>query len=242
MKLTNNRLAFNVRRLLRALRTLAMTSLIGLAIVPALPLLAQDNTERKEIKYEESPLNFGLDLQYGRPTFSNYALGSGSLITAPSDQLNIKLEWLPIKSFGYLGVGIGGGFSRQLNAVVSASSFASVYTVPIEGFVSYHADIFPHMPLVPYVRLGAEITMIQQTSATGGAVPGIQTYCGLDYSAGLALSLNWIDPSAARDMDRTIGVNNTELIAEYFSSMNCKGTAAPDLSGGQWRFGMRFEF
>jgi hypothetical protein len=106
-----------------------------------------------------------------------------------------------------------------------------------------------HVPLVPYAKLGLGLAFWRASNTLGTShsqgVSGLGHSFGTQLALGLGLNLNVFDPYAARNLDESMGVNNTYLFAEWSRS---------DLTGlwfqqnplrvgaAYWAFGLAFEF
>jgi hypothetical protein len=204
-----------------------------------------DSSEEKKQKpkthgYQESPLNFGLDLIYSPIAYTNYVMAPGINATAAGNAIQLAFEYFPYKDFGKVGVGINSGFFFLTNFQVASQQWASLYVFPIQLYAAYRFDYAKNQILVPFVKLGADTSFTLQNSATGADIPGYQVYYGLDYGAGLEICMNAIDSGAARDLDYSIGINNTYLVVEVLQSAALsKGN--PNLGHTEYRFGLRFE-
>jgi hypothetical protein len=206
----------------------------------------RESLEKAAIKHE-SPREFGLDLSYAPRKFTNY----NYVPTVTSDKIGyaatVRVEWLPYQEYGKVGVGGGLGFSVHPNTIVvpatgsTEAQLATLYTAPIEIGVSYRGDFIRNQILVPFITLGGSLTLIKQNSAFGYSRAGLQQFKGLEYGGGIEFNLNPLEPSAARTLDQSMGINSTMLVAEYHV-VSPLGTQTYDLSRKEWRLGMRFEF
>jgi hypothetical protein len=152
------------------------------------------------------------------------------------------LEWIPIKNYGKVGLGVGAGFSLITDADVGGGAYATLYVFPIQGLITYQFDYMENQFLVPYVKFGPSMAILMQKSDTRGGRSPINPYYGFDYGAGLQLCLNNLEPSAARALDSSTGINATYLTFEVLYSSNLRGSGVdPDLSRREIRAGMRFE-
>src|SRR5687768_8702574 len=128
---------------------------------------------------EESPMDFGLDVQYAPVRYNGYALRNGSRVTDAGHGAFVGFEWMPFdERFGKLGIGLGAGLTVHANLPVGAGSWVTLYTVPASALLSYRFDYFKGQLLVPFVKAGYNTTVVFQRSRTGGAVPGSQLYRG----------------------------------------------------------------
>jgi hypothetical protein len=206
---------------------------------------AEENTAGKRAKaktrgYQESPLNFGLDLIYSPVAYTRYVMQPGINATQASNSIQFAFEYLLIKDMGKVGLGINTGFSFLTNFQLAAQQWASLYVFPVQLYGAYRFDYVKNQILVPFIKLGADTSFTLQNSATGGDIPGYQTYYGLDYGFGFEICINAIDRGAARDLDYSIGINNTYVVVEVMQSTPLS-SGNPNLGHTEYRFGLRFE-
>lgn len=202
--------------------------------------------EKATLKYE-TPLNFGFDLSYSPRKFSNYQYVPSLVSDKVGYAIAMRFEWLAYQGFGKFGIGLGSGVSVHPNVVIVAGSagtedqVATLYTIPIEASITYRASFVRNQILVPYGTVGMSVTLLKQSSSFGYSRSGLQNFKGMEFGAGLQFNLNPLEKSAARKLDQSIGINNSQLFAEYHV-VNPMGTNVYDLSRKEWRFGIRFEF
>ncbi|MCB0419328.1 MAG: hypothetical protein KDD39_16915, partial [Bdellovibrionales bacterium] len=179
----------------------------------------------------ESPLNFGLDIQYSAVDYRNYAFTDTDTNKQLGHAVHVAFEWLPLKTIGKLGIGLGtAGVFGLSNVELSGNRYASLNVIPLEGFLSYRAEYIHQQVIVPYVKAGASVIWARQTSETGAEVSGTRTYYGRDLSLGVEFCLSRIDPEASRKLDRSVGINSTYLVVEYTQSRSISPSGSPDLS------------
>ncbi len=242
--------------------------IIGLCLVSFSAFAAKESTtETEKKKFNASPLEFGLDLQYYAPVYKNYVYavdqttGSQGLTNATGKAAQLSLEWLPFgNKIGKLGIGVGTGFaaitetSIQQNSPVTTTDPdtnvttttiskverpVNLYVVPTQAFLSYRLDYFENQVLVPFAKVGASANWIRQT------VDGGESYnmaYGFDYAFGGEFCLNAIEAKAGREFDSRFGVNGTYLLFEYLVSDQLNKTSPVNLAYNAFRFGLRFEF
>ncbi len=136
---------------------------------------------------------------------------------------------------------------------------------PISGLVVYRFDVLAlkyHIPLVPYVKagLGYYIWWIQDGNGnTAKAIyydakdtaklhphtlDGYGGSFGLVFNPGIALMLDFLEPTAARTLDNELGINHSYLFCElHYAWVNGFGAANKmDLSDTTLNAGLAFEF
>ncbi len=179
-----------------------------------------------------SPLNFALDLKYVPLRFPNVTGNSGH-------GMQLALEWLPIPMYkGYAGkpvIGASLGYGRIRDLGTAVGGRISQTTIPVSGYLGYRADFIDNQILVPFGKIARSVLF--ESRNPGGS----SRYESWDYSAGLELCLNAIDPDSAKDLDNSVGINNTYLVVEWTKSKPVEGKQSSDLSREEWKVGLRFE-
>jgi len=191
---------------------------------------------------KDSPLNFAFDLQYGASAHPTYKMTEARSTGDLGHTLDFALEWLPLQSVGKMGIGLSLGASTLSNFELAEEKWVTVYTFPIGVHLSYRFDYTQNQFLVPFAKLGLRHTWVRQTSKTGAAKDGVQGSNLWGYSFGLELCLNKLDRKAAANMEDIFGINNTYLVFEYAQWELLESNSTPDLSGANYRAGLRFEF
>ncbi|MBI4402746.1 MAG: hypothetical protein HY537_01215 [Deltaproteobacteria bacterium] len=194
-----------------------------------------------DVRYVESPLTWGLDVQYGHGYYRQYAFTSKDPAIPGGHAGHISFEWLPYTERGKLGLGVGLGLFSMGNVALSDGKWASLYTFPLEMFVSYRLDYIKNQIIVPFVKAGVEVTWAKQNSKTGHEIPGVLTYYGGNYSLGGELCLNKIEWSTVKQLDSNMGVNNIYITFEFLKSMPLGFGGVEALSHEEYRLGLRFE-
>lgn len=178
-------------------------------------------------------------------------------------QLEVDYQFFDL--FGTLAVGASVGYLREnANAFIApaagqmptqrSNDRTSLILAPAALLLVYRLDVAAQnwgVPLVPYAKAGLNYTAwwitdgngdtARDPSGTGkarGATPGWQV------AVGLALMLDWLEPSSARELDGNTGVNHTYLFAEYLhvesSGLGRKNVL--DVGDTTWAAGLLFEF
>ena len=158
--------------------------------------------------------------------------------------------------WGSLDVGLGAGYwqkggkGRLPDGTVSSDS-TYMRIVPTRIHLTYRFDMLANryrwMPLVPFARFSLERYNWWVSNGAGhvanfngrGASGATNGY---SFSGGLALDLGAIDPTLARDMDRSTGINHTYIFVEFTksyikdfgssTSWNLSNDRAVQISGG----------
>lgn len=183
----------------------------------------------------------GLDVKYAPIHYSQYEMAPGSALGKSGHAAIIALEWLPIQVYGKMGIGVETGFFGIANQWVDSDRLATVYTLPIGARLNYHFDYTENQILVPYLSLGASITLVRQQSSTGADLSETLSYRGWEYSFGAQLCVNKIDPHGAKSFRRALGVDNTYLTFDYTRNQPLYLDRLPRLSYEVFRLGFRLE-
>lgn len=192
-----------------------------------------------------SPLRFAVELDYSPIKFHGLFIDPGTGADAALSQGTTGLwaEWIPLTRWGKLGVGIGYHyvFSRTINFSTGDTSRFNAHLVQLGA--SYRLDYFRSQYVVPYARLAlaAAIPRIIDTSANSETRINLPTQKGIEIAFGGEFLLNWLEPKAALNLDREIGINNLFLFAEYVSFNSPSGSVV-DISYRAVRGGVRCEF
>ena len=215
-----------------------------------------------------SSQDFALELRvnYGKPEIDSApglarspyssAFGSESRVG-----LGAELDWqfLSIPRVGSLGVGVGvGRWSTTAKAVnyIDLSPTGDDTTLELWQFAGlgvFRVDALADsgIPLVPYVKAGLGYSLWRAygpdgtyESKTGSGNRAIGGSYGFQWSGGLALHLDRFDPSSAKNIDETMGVNNTYLFVEYTNATlrSASSKTALWVGGNTFTTGLALEF
>jgi hypothetical protein len=117
------------------------------------------------------------------------------------------------------GVGIGhfnvtaAALSQDLQS--RSGDTTSLRLIPLSAVLVYRADTLRERwgsPIVPYAKMGLDCTLWRISDTSQSDISG-RTF-GWHAAAGLTVDLSPLDPSAAEEMDRESGVNQTALFIE----------------------------
>jgi hypothetical protein len=216
-----------------------------------------------------SPQHFAMELRVApyRPQIDE----EPGLTTAPYNkvfgnayriEVALELDWqvLRIPHVGTIGPGLGVGYTTMSSKAKIVSTgkdsdeTTSLSIYPMYGVFVFRADVFQReakIPLVPYVKAGIGLAFYRASNDKGTSVstskpdePGKGHTFGTHLAVGLALHLNVFDQVAARNLDESVGINNTYLFGEYMMS-DLKGISqdAPMYVGTRTLLGgLAFEF
>ncbi len=170
----------------------------------------------------------------------------------------IEADWqvLRIPGVGTLGPGVGWSYVRfsakapfaQPPYEPSAQN-TQLWIMPMWGVGVFRVDTFARnvgVPLVPYAKLGFVYALWSCSSGDSrcraNGVLGRGSETGYTYALGLMFLLDWLDPVSARDMDNSVGVNNSYFFGElYGSDVNSFGKGM-QVGTTTWALGLAFEF
>src|SRR5690606_11632067 len=101
-----------------------------------------------------------------------------------------------------------------------------LWILPIWADAVFRVDTFAKnmgIPFVPYAKAGFVYALwgcssgdTRCRSADGRAGRGSEA--GLMYAAGLMFLLDWMDAESAKDMDNSVGINNSYFFGEWYGS------------------------
>jgi hypothetical protein len=241
--------------------------LLALAVALAQSPTTYPSTETRN----ESPKNMITEIRLGsyypwvdRPL--NCTPGScpyQSILQGSMLLVELEIERELFQAFGTASVGLTVGYAEKYgHALVEQTGQSGEATglriVPMKAIASYRFDWLANkygIPLVPYLKLGLQLTYWWATKGgtteVADGVPGNGWSYGIVAAGGLAFLLDVLDRRLARDFDNGVGVNHTYLFAEYniaevndFGRKLADGTtaAALDLSSRFAMFGIAFEY
>jgi hypothetical protein len=231
----------------------------ALRALAALLALALASTARAE-----SPRSGSFDLmagQYLPNVDSEFSLKPGQMGpweqtfgTARDWMFRGGAYWAPYNGWGTVEIGGQLGFfgktgTGQLITGGQSGDSTSFRILPVSAVVTYRLDTLGDgtvLPVAPYVRFALERYTWWVNDGAGKTTKTGATN-GWSAAAGLCLLLDWLDPDAAREMDRNTGINHTYLITEVrHTAVNDFGSSKSwnlsDRGGMQWSFGMMFVY
>jgi hypothetical protein len=256
-----------------AVTALASAAAVGV-LVASPDARAQERSNALESRHRryESPQNFAFEFRFSpyNPDIDSDPSLRGSrpyrdiFGTMPRLMIAMELDWqiLRIPHVGTLGPGISVGYTSMAalaplkNKPTDGSSPLSGENTDIDIFPMYVVAVFRadavthelHIPLVPYVKAGLGYALWRSyndsgTSQAQGVNGKGHTY-GTQVAAGVALHLNVFDEYSARNFDNQMGVNNTYIFWEYYSSdlTSFGSTTALRVGNTSWAAGLAFEF
>ena len=217
----------------------------------------------------ESPQNFAIELRLGRyrPNVDlEPGLKSEPYRTVFGDSaslyMGVEFDWqaLRVPYFGTVGPGIAVGYMDNTTTApfkvprldgAPSSSTTSLEIFPAQVLAVVRADALWRewrIPIVPYFKGGLSLARWRSfsdgvTSSSGGLSAKGSVY-GYYVAGGAAFNLNILDPYTARSFDQRLGVNNTYVFFEVFTSSLESAFMGKPLYVGttNWTAGLMFEF
>jgi hypothetical protein len=170
-----------------------------------------------------------------------------------------EVDWqiIRIPGVGTLGPGVGwsrtraSAKARTVQQPAVRSGETTVLTImPMHAVGVFRVDTLArnfNIPFVPYAKLGGAYAL--WTCHSGGArcrsadgTLGRGAEYGYFYAGGLMLLLDFFDPVSSRDMDNSIGVNNSYFFGELFGSDISSFGNGMQVGTQGWVLGLAFEF
>lgn len=223
------------------------------------PALAQDpaplSTSWGPVSRQPSPRAWAFSLRAGRyrpdvdgefTTKKPYATAFGS---GGSWLFAGELERQIVQRFGTLSVGASGGYLRATGRAqredgsAASADKTTLSVVPLGLGLTYRADFLKRWSaVIPYAKAGLDYALWSIGDGGGSSVARGGT-AGWHAGAGLALMLDWLDPSGALGLDQETGVNHTYLFVEYVDTRLSGLGAARKLHLGDrtWYVGLTIE-
>jgi hypothetical protein len=250
------------------LASLLAASAMGVPVA-AVAQERQDVLEGKH-KIYESPQHFAFEVRFSPftpdidsdPTLGGKTPYADAFGTSPQLLFAAEFDWQAAR-IPHVGT-IGPGGSIGYTSVSKPAQFVTpqqgkqpgentqLEIVPLYAVGVLRADALwreGRIPLVPYAKLGFGLSFWRASNTAGTShyqgVSGLGHSLGTQVSVGLGLNLNVFDPYAARNLDETMGVNNTYVFADWTHSDLTGLWAQPDplrVGGSYWTFGIAFEF
>jgi len=158
-------------------------------------------------------------------------------------------------TYGYLGISFAIGHGEKYAKALLADGQPSgestgLIVLPMRLMAVYRYDVlsyFYKIPLVPYVELGG--VCYPWWTNKGGSVEvvngnrGAGVRWGLGFTVGLALALDFLNPTYAREAKEDSGIFNYYLFGAFnYDFPNNFGAPGINLSAPYVTFGIAFEF
>lgn len=208
------------------MKRLATLTLVAAALF-ATTARADESPRRGTFEFRANRYRPDVDAEFaGRATPYSDAFGSGK-----GWMFRVELTRSVLKTFGTFDVGLGAGyfedsgFGRLPDGQVSADR-TTFRIIPTSLSLTYRLDVLPNgfvLPVMPYARASFERFNwwtgggAGGTSETGGHRGRGATH-GYSVSAGVALLLDLVDRTLAREMDNDTGINHSYLFFDVTKS------------------------
>ena len=186
----------------------------------------------------------------------------------PRALVGLEFDWQAIRIpwVGTLGPGIAASYTEMTDKSFTLAGTRSAEDTNLDIYPMYlvavlRADVFwtqYHVPLVPFAKAGigaaywqisnpggtSTSTTTNASGTTDNSIKGRGLTWGTQWAAGLAVALDSIDTGASRNLDNSVGINNTYIYGEYYlSALTGLGQQHPLLVGtSTWCAGLAFEF
>ncbi|HOX46711.1 MAG TPA: fibronectin type III domain-containing protein [Myxococcota bacterium] len=241
----------------RAAAPLLALATLGAALAAPAPARAAEPVAQLQLRfgpyYPDVDNQGGLE---GQPFKEIYGGGSEFLF-------EIDVDWEFWRPFGAFTLGGSAGFVQFLGKGLTADGQTSTDTtvfniIPLKLSLGYHFDVLSEkwsIPLVPYVYGGLcyyiwwvldGVGDVAEWSdpAGGSSREAMGGLWGLHWGIGLKVLLDFIDESAAANLETEVGIVNTFLFAEYTMSWASNfGTDGHfDVGGDTFMAGLMMEF
>jgi len=170
--------------------------------------------------------------------------------------LQVDWQMLRIPMLGTLGPGVGWSWVRYSapapfsDGTGSSDQNTRLWIMPFWGVGVLRVDVFAknwQIPFVPYGKLGMVYALWGCSSGdercrSADGKLGRGSELGTMWAAGLMLLLDWMDEESAREMDNSVGVNNSYFFGEWYSSDVDSFGDGMQVGTDTWTLGLAFEF
>lgn len=171
----------------------------------------------------------------------------------------LQADWqiFRIPNVGTLGPGVGWSYVRySARAPFTDGSGTSdqntrLWVMPFWGVGVLRVDVLARnwsIPFVPYGKAGLVYALWRCSTgdsvcySADGSKVGRGSETGTMYALGLMFLLDWMDPESAREMDNSVGVNNSYFFGEWYSSDVDSFGKGMQVGTDTWALGLAFEF
>jgi hypothetical protein len=234
---------------------LALALATALALAPA--AAQAESPISGSFEFQAGPYRPNIDSEFTAGTNTPYADAFGS---SRPWAFSIHAARALTRSFGTVEVGIGAGYFNASGhgrfsaaagaglAGTSATDTTYLRVIPTRLTLTWRADLVAErfgIPLVPFLRGSLERANWWVVGPTGSTSKTGATN-GYSYGGGLALQLDFFDPTLARELDADSGINHTYVVAEVRKTKidDFGSTSSWNMSDGQatFTFGLMFIF
>ena len=231
-------------------------------------VISRPNESFRSAKHFALELRFGpyspdIDAEFGgaKTPHQDY-FGSGRRLMT-----QVELDYQFITEFGSAAIGGSVGYYRErakafldqgptVTPSIRSGDQTQLSLYPFALLGVYRADqLYRNLgiPLVPYGKLGLSYTIwsvydgndeVADGDSVGKTGRGRGGTLGWQMAAGLSLSLDFIDPGSARELDSDTGVNHTYVFVEWdkYAISGLGQSGKLNLGDTTWTAGLMFEF
>lgn len=153
-------------------------------------------------------------------------------------------------SIAHTSISAPAKLAKPLNDQIYSAEETSLSITPMYAVAVGRLDLLAkrlRIPVVPYGKIGLGMALWTASNESGTSKvngrEGKGISYGLHYAAGLMLHLNPFEPSAALELDNSLGINHSYLFVEYYAS-KFDGFGKSDMlrvGSTSWSFGLAFE-
>jgi hypothetical protein len=171
----------------------------------------------------------------------------------------LEVDWQIAHPFGSILLGGTAGYWQNIGkgldhlTQLPSSDNALLDVVPLGAVLTYRFDWAAdrhNIPVIPYAQIGLQAALWASFNGRGDVVQtpdggrGSGWTTGYTAALGVALSLDFLDPTLAREAYNEVRLQRTSLFAEYgWTELSSFGkSGAMILSDRAWRFGLALEF
>jgi len=170
--------------------------------------------------------------------------------------LQVDWQMLRIPYLGTLGPGVGWSWVRYsaqapfTDGTGTSDQNTRLWIMPVWGVGVLRVDVFSknwHIPFVPYGKLGMVYAFWgcssgdEKCRSEDGKL-GRGSEIGSMWALGMMFLLDWMDEESAREMDNSVGVNNSYFFGEWYASDVDSFGEGMEVGTNTWTLGLAFEF
>jgi hypothetical protein len=221
-------------------------------------------------RYAESKQTAAFEIRFGRynPSVDDEFNASPGPYremfgTDPRYSIGIEGDWqvLRIPHVGTLGPGFGASYTKStagsfltrdllIGGFTRPGEKNSLIIFPLYAVGVLRVDVLARemrIPFVPYAKLGLGLGLWRVSNGGGTAkvdgVSGSGLSYGPQFALGGMLLLDFLEPTAAKEMDNNVGINHSYFFAEwYVSKLNGFGSGSQmNVGTNTWVLGLAFE-